>query len=71
MADEMYDGGPEIQYKLPIFHWTKCRTVIPRNIGGKWFWPGQTVYRIWVRGTDMVYDGYYRYGTIFDVLKEA
>jgi hypothetical protein len=58
------NGGYTI---IPDYKWEACYTLIPRKLNGKWFWPGQTVYRIFVDRDN----GYYRYGTILDVLKDT
>lgn len=47
--------------------WKKWRAWYPVKVNGKWAW-GKTVYRQWVSRER---HGFWKYGTIFDVLKDV
>lgn len=47
--------------------WRKWWAWRPVRIGGQWYW-GKEVYRHWVLSPG---GGFWRYGTILDVLKES
>ena len=48
--------------------WKPYTLILPKRIGGRWYWPGRKVYR---RFTLSPGGGFYKYGTEFDVLKDT
>lgn len=68
MADELRKAVDEMKENLEWGMWETHKLILPKRIKGKWYWPGDTVYRKQRFGPGGVH---YKYGDSFDILKDT
>lgn len=68
-AEEMLEQVEQIKKNLTWGVWEPYKIkFLPKRVKGKWYWPGDTVYRSQRFGPGGVH---YKYGDDFDVIRDA
>lgn len=61
-------GGIVFHNRELDIEWKQHRLLFPRRINGRWYWPGNVVYRYFVLSPG---GGFWKYGDEFDMLRNT